>query len=305
MIKKPASAKLWPVELAIGSQRAACPHACPKTDLNARGFHAYLVYAKANGLPEPTWAETQELFTRNSGTDFTKLNALKDDLASLRKTEPDLHAVVFTQQPLMYKRVVAMLQGAGYVTLGFCSADAVQARHKAIRDFQASVEKRDPDVAKVFVVTTKIGNVGITLTAASRVYLLEPMLDPRDEMQAAGRIHRLGQTKDVMVASRRPRAVSPGHACALRVRSTTEAASAAPCACCRSSGSSSRTRSRRRCSSCTRSSRTARPPSSTAPSPSTPSSSSPEWQAKHPIEPGREERAAARGCVRRDGNRRQ
>ena len=33
------------------------------------------------------------------------------------------------------------------------------------------------------------------MTAASRVYLLEPALDPAVEVQAAGRIHRLGQDK--------------------------------------------------------------------------------------------------------------
>ena len=53
--------------------------------------------------------------------------------------------------------------------------------------------------AKVFVVTMRVGNVGITLTAATRVYLMEPCLDPSMEVQAAGRIHRLGQTRDVHV----------------------------------------------------------------------------------------------------------
>ena len=43
------------------------------------------------------------------------------------------------------------------------------------------------------------GAVGITLTAASRVYLMEPCIDPATEVQAAGRIHRLGQTKDVLI----------------------------------------------------------------------------------------------------------
>jgi SNF2 family DNA or RNA helicase len=30
-------------------------------------------------------------------------------------------------------------------------------------------------------------------------YLLEPCVDPAQELQAAGRIHRLGQSKDVLV----------------------------------------------------------------------------------------------------------
>ena len=36
---------------------------------------------------------------------------------------------------------------------------------------------------------------------ASRVYLLEPALDPAVEVQAAGRIHRLGQNKPSYRAS--------------------------------------------------------------------------------------------------------
>ena len=43
------------------------------------------------------------------------------------------------------------------------------------------------------------GSVGITLTAATRVYLFEPAFDPATEAQAAGRIRRLGQTKDVLI----------------------------------------------------------------------------------------------------------
>ena len=47
--------------------------------------------------------------------------------------------------------------------------------------------------------TYRTAAVGITLTAANRVYLFEPSLDPAQEVQAAGRIHRLGQTKEVNV----------------------------------------------------------------------------------------------------------
>lgn len=41
--------------------------------------------------------------------------------------------------------------------------------------------------------------MGITLTAATRVYLFEPAFDPATEAQAAGRIRRLGQTKGVLI----------------------------------------------------------------------------------------------------------
>ncbi|EOD22845.1 hypothetical protein EMIHUDRAFT_59280, partial [Emiliania huxleyi CCMP1516] len=51
----------------------------------------------------------------------------------------------------------------------------------------------------VLVVTLRVGAVGMTLTSANRVYLFEPAFNPAAEVQAAGRIHRLGQTKDVLV----------------------------------------------------------------------------------------------------------
>ena len=60
-------------------------------------------------------------------------------------------------------------------------------------------EEGNDEGAKVFVVTFRTAAVGITLTAANRVYLFEPSLDPAQEIQAAGRIHRLGQKKEVLV----------------------------------------------------------------------------------------------------------
>jgi SNF2 family DNA or RNA helicase len=51
----------------------------------------------------------------------------------------------------------------------------------------------------MLVIMIKTGNVGLMLTAASRVYLMETALDPAVEVQAVGRIHCLGQTKAVQV----------------------------------------------------------------------------------------------------------
>ena len=75
-------------------------------------------------------------------------------------------------------------------------ADVRQARqrHRQIEEFQARQQR-----PKAMVATLKIGNCGITLTAATRVYLMEPFLNPAHEAQAAGRIHRLGQSREVLV----------------------------------------------------------------------------------------------------------
>ena len=95
-------------------------------------------------------------------------------------------------------RVSDMASKTSFKVLEFCGRTGADARHRAIRTFQEGVDQR-VRTPTVIVVTVKTGSVGITLTAASRVYLFEPMLDPAEELQAAGRIHRLGQTKDILI----------------------------------------------------------------------------------------------------------
>ena len=70
----------------------------------------------------------------------------------------------------------------------------VSKRRKNIKEFQENLSK-----PTVMVATMKVGNVGVNLTAATRVYLFENSFNPQQELQAAGRIHRLGQTKPCLV----------------------------------------------------------------------------------------------------------
>lgn len=56
--------------------------------------------------------------------------------------------------------------------------------------------KNDPSV-QIFLISLKAGGVGLNLTRASRVYLLDPYWNPAVEQQAIDRVHRLGQTREV------------------------------------------------------------------------------------------------------------
>ena len=51
----------------------------------------------------------------------------------------------------------------------------------------------------VILVSIKAGGLGINLTAASRVYVMEPLFNPAAEIQAIERVHRLGQKRDVVI----------------------------------------------------------------------------------------------------------
>lgn len=54
----------------------------------------------------------------------------------------------------------------------------------------------DPD-CRVFLISLKAGGLGLNLTAASYVYILDPWWNPAVETQAVDRTHRIGQTRKV------------------------------------------------------------------------------------------------------------
>jgi non-specific serine/threonine protein kinase len=64
-------------------------------------------------------------------------------------------------------------------------------REKAIQAFQNDEETR------VFLISLKAGGVGLNLTAADYVYIVDPWWNPAVEQQAMDRTHRIGQTKNI------------------------------------------------------------------------------------------------------------
>lgn len=66
------------------------------------------------------------------------------------------------------------------------------------RDVQVSRFQEDDSIS-FFLVSLKAGGVGLNLTAADYVFLIDPWWNPAAELQAEDRAHRIGQTKSVFV----------------------------------------------------------------------------------------------------------
>jgi SNF2 family DNA or RNA helicase len=64
-------------------------------------------------------------------------------------------------------------------------------RGAVVKQFQT-----DPD-CRLFLISLKAGGLGLNLTAAEYVYLLDPWWNPAVEAQAIDRAHRIGQTRKV------------------------------------------------------------------------------------------------------------
>ena len=68
----------------------------------------------------------------------------------------------------------------------------------ATRDREARVERFQTDPGcRLFLISLKAGGLGLNLTAAEYVFLLDPWWNPAVEAQAIDRAHRIGQDKQV------------------------------------------------------------------------------------------------------------
>jgi superfamily II DNA or RNA helicase len=116
-----------------------------------------------------------------------KLEAL---LAQLREVLDEGHkALVFSQFTSLLKIVCDRLDESGVV---------YEYLDGATRDRQARVERFQTDPScRIFLISLKAGGVGLNLTAAEYVFILDPWWNPAVEAQAVDRTHRIGQQRPV------------------------------------------------------------------------------------------------------------
>ena len=121
------------------------------------------------------------------GESSAKLDVLLPQLREL--AESGCKALVFSQFTSLLSIVRARLDADGvkYEYLDGKTND----RAARVEQFQT-----DPD-CKLFLISLKAGGVGLNLTAAEYVFLLDPWWNPAVEAQAIDRSHRIGQTKPV------------------------------------------------------------------------------------------------------------
>jgi len=186
----------------IGMRRSALAHLYNENAVTGASAkrEASLTSPAPGGMRPAACAAFSRLATTSlRARSLTKYKALTADLAALRASTPDASVVIFTHHTDVLTEVVAMLKDQGMAVYQVSRADPAPERHKMLREFQNGGDGKGGTKVKVLATTFATAAVGLSLTAASRVYLLEASLDPAQEAQAAGRIHRLGQTKAVFV----------------------------------------------------------------------------------------------------------
>ncbi|WP_028785872.1 DEAD/DEAH box helicase [Terrimonas ferruginea] len=103
----------------------------------------------------------------------------------------DHKALIFSQFLGMLALIRARLEELGISYEYFDGSTSAPDREKAIQRFQ------NDDTVRVFLISLKAGGVGLNLTAADYVYIVDPWWNPAVEQQAIDRTHRIGQTKNI------------------------------------------------------------------------------------------------------------
>ncbi len=120
-------------------------------------------------------------------------NSIKLDELAREITENigDHKALIFSQFLGMLALIKEKLTALEVPFEYFDGSTSAPDREKAIRAFQ------DEGKSRVFLISLKAGGVGLNLTAADYVYIVDPWWNPAVEQQAIDRTHRIGQTKNI------------------------------------------------------------------------------------------------------------
>ncbi len=126
----------------------------------------------------------------DAATESAKMDALLELLAGLRENR---HRALVFSQFTDYLAIVRKTIGAqGWTHLYLDGQTPASERARLVDAFQRGE-------GDFFLISLKAGGMGLNLTAANYVLLLDPWWNPAVENQAADRVHRIGQKNPVTV----------------------------------------------------------------------------------------------------------
>ncbi|OBS58186.1 hypothetical protein A6R68_10701 [Neotoma lepida] len=116
-------------------------------------------------------------------------------MALLERLQDEGHqTLVFSQSRQILNIIERLLKNKHFKTLRIDGTIThLWEREKRIQLFQQNKEY------SVFLLTTQVGGVGLTLTAATRVVIFDPSWNPATDAQAVDRVYRIGQKENVVV----------------------------------------------------------------------------------------------------------
>ncbi|CZT40658.1 related to DNA repair protein rad8 [Rhynchosporium secalis] len=148
---------------------------------------------KDDDFPESYEGKPKISLQRLGSNSSAKIDALMTSLKALRRDLPGTKSVVFSQFTSFLSLIEPALTRASIPFVRFDGSMAQKTRKAIIEQFTASKK------GMVLLLSLRAGGVGLNLTMAKRVYMMDPWWSFAVEAQAIDRVHRMGQTDEVKV----------------------------------------------------------------------------------------------------------
>uniref|UniRef100_A0A673CDH0 Helicase-like transcription factor n=1 Tax=Sphaeramia orbicularis TaxID=375764 RepID=A0A673CDH0_9TELE len=125
----------------------------------------------------------------------SKVQALMGNLLRLQSEDRSIKCLVVSQFTRFLSILETPLREHGFSFVRLDGTMSQKKRAQVIQDFQSSAANSP----SIMLLSLKAGGVGLNLTAASHVFLMDPAWNPATEEQCIDRCHRLGQKRKVVV----------------------------------------------------------------------------------------------------------
>ncbi|PFX35045.1 helicase-like transcription factor [Stylophora pistillata] len=125
----------------------------------------------------------------------SKLDALMGALCAIRDKDPFTKSLVVSQFTSFLDLIEEALHKEDFNFVRLDGRMMQETRARAIESFAKTCSSSPT----VFLLSLTAGGVGLNLTAATRVFLMDPAWNPAIEEQCFDRSHRLGQTQEVII----------------------------------------------------------------------------------------------------------
>ncbi|KAJ6623172.1 SNF2 family N-terminal domain-containing protein [Mycena sp. CBHHK59/15] len=165
-----------------------CP-TCSRGPLKESDLIEVVRQPKSSQDPQPS-----VILRKNDFRSSTKLDALAQSLRRLREQDPCFRAVIFSQFTSFLDLIQIVLKRERFEQYRFDGSMDVKKRAMALTEFGTPTRK-----PKVLIVSLKAGGVGLNLTTANHVFMMDCWWNAATENQAIDRVHRIGQEKTVYV----------------------------------------------------------------------------------------------------------
>jgi DNA repair protein RAD5 len=128
-----------------------------------------------------------------ANTSSAKVVALISSLRALRRDHPRMKSVIFSQFTSFLSLLEPVLTRANIKFVRLDGSMAQKTRAAVLQEFA------DHKGFMVFLISLRAGGVGLNLTSAGRVFMMDPWWSFAVEAQAIDRVHRMGQESEVEV----------------------------------------------------------------------------------------------------------